>query len=83
MGDNTSVDDILITSHLDTSPVTSSSCLDPSSASAKSSTLTVLSANKIFENKCHDESPKSKQQKSIGGNNYKQLVKIKSKVSSG
>ena len=83
MGDNTSIDDILITSHLDTSPVTSSSCLDPSSsASAKSSTLTVLSANKIFENKCHDVHPQSKEHKSIAGSNYKRF-KTKNNLSSG
>ena len=62
--------DLLITSVLDTSPVTSSSCLDPSSASTKSSTFTVLSANKIFENRCSTEDQKKKEMKSTSGSDY-------------
>ena len=70
LSDNNSIDDLLITSVLDTSPVTSSSCLDPSSASTKSSTLTVLSANKIFQNRCSIDDQKKKEMKSTSGSDY-------------
>ena len=49
--DTNSTADLLITSHLDTSSSVTSSCLNPCSASAISSTLTVISANKIFEDR--------------------------------
>ena len=76
LSDTVSVDDILITSVLDTSPVTSSSCFDPSSSSAKSSTFTVLSANKIFENRCPYSDPQTKDQKLITGNDQKIMFKM-------
>ena len=76
LSDTVSVDDILITSVLDTSPVTSSSCFDPSSSSAKSSTFTVLSANKIFENRCPHSDPQTKDQKLITGNDQKITFKM-------
>ena len=72
LSDNNSIDDLLITSVLDTSPVTSSSCLDPSSVSTKSSTFTVLSANKIFENRCSIDDQKKKEMKSTSGSDYLQ-----------
>ena len=59
LSDTTSIAELLITSHLDTSSATST-CFNQHYSSDPSKTLTVISANKIVENRSPNMSLKKK-----------------------
>ena len=59
LSDTTSIAELLITSHLDTSSATST-CFNQCYSSDPSKTLTVISANKIIENRSPNMSLRKK-----------------------